>query len=490
MSEVKLPEGWCVAKIEDVSAKCSQRIPQSDENFTYVDIGSINRELKVIESPQYLLGETAPSRARKSIEEGDILVSLTRPNLNAVALVTKDYNGQIASTGFEVIKPILVDSRYIFSITRSKHFINEISGAVQGALYPAAKSGDVQKYKLPLPPLAEQKIIADKLDTLLSQLGSAKARLEQIPQILKRFRQSVLAAAVSGKLTEEWRETQDVAESAEQLFDRWLSNRESNFENSKNKATEKRQTRPNKKFKIPIGPDIEKGKKIEIPSSWKLISVSQFSDCLDNQRIPIRKEDRNVSKGLYPYFGANGEVDKVDNYIFDGDFVLVTEDETFYGREKPIAYRYSGKCWVNNHAHVLSAQTKEANDFLCYTLMYYDVIPWLTGTTGRAKLTQGALNVLPIGLPSEIEILEIVRRVEQLFAYADTIEKQVHAALLRVNNLTQSILAKAFRGELTAQWRAENPGLINGENSAEALLVRIKQERLKNKPVKRGKGNS
>ncbi|QLK61122.1 hypothetical protein GE278_10285 [Enterobacteriaceae bacterium Kacie_13] len=138
----------------------------------------------------------------------------------------------------------------------------------------------------------------------------------------------------------------------------------------------------------------------------------------------------------------------------------------------------------------MSAQTKEANDFLCYTLMYYDVIPWLTGTTGRAKLTQGALNVLPIGLPSEIEILEIVRRVEQLFTYADTIEKQVQSALLRVNNLTQSILAKAFRGELTAQWRAENPDLINGGNSAEALLVRIKQERLKNKPVKRGKGNS
>ncbi|EDM7410487.1 restriction endonuclease subunit S, partial [Salmonella enterica subsp. enterica serovar Typhimurium] len=72
---------------------------------------------------------------------------------------------------------------------------------------------------------------------------------------------------------------------------------------------------------------------------------------------------------------------------------------------------------------------------------------------------------------------EIVRRVEQLFAYADTIEKQVNNALTRVNSLTQSILAKAFRGELTAQWRAENPELISGENSAAALLEKIKAER-------------
>lgn len=71
----------------------------------------------------------------------------------------------------------------------------------------------------------------------------------------------------------------------------------------------------------------------------------------------------------------------------------------------------------------------------------------------------------------------VVRRIEQLFAYADTIEKQVNAALARVNNLTQSILAKAFRGELTAQWRADNPELISGENSAAALLEKIRAER-------------
>ncbi|HGU0869143.1 TPA: restriction endonuclease subunit S, partial [Escherichia coli] len=92
-------------------------------------------------------------------------------------------------------------------------------------------------------------------------------------------------------------------------------------------------------------------------------------------------------------------------------------------------------------------------------------------------LNLGILKELPIPLPSLEEQHEIVHHVEQLFAYADTIEKQVNNALARVNNLTQSLLAKAFRGELTAQWRAENPDLISGENSAAALLEKIKAER-------------
>ncbi|WP_406818815.1 restriction endonuclease subunit S [Proteus mirabilis] len=93
------------------------------------------------------------------------------------------------------------------------------------------------------------------------------------------------------------------------------------------------------------------------------------------------------------------------------------------------------------------------------------------------RINMSDIKSYPIPLPSLSEQHEIICSVEQLFAYADTIEKQVNNALSRVNNLTQSILAKAFRGELTAQWRAENPDLISGENSAAALLEKIKAER-------------
>jgi len=166
MLEVSLPEGWVFAKIKDVSLKCEQRKPSDDEQFLYIDIGSIERDLKIISNPQYLLGKNAPSRARKVVNTDDVLVSLTRPNLNAVAHVGKEFDKQIASTGFEVIKPLNTEGKYIFGLVRSKDFINAISDKVQGALYPAAKSSDVQEYEFPLPPIAEQKQIAAKLDEL------------------------------------------------------------------------------------------------------------------------------------------------------------------------------------------------------------------------------------------------------------------------------------------------------------------------------------
>jgi type I restriction enzyme S subunit len=179
-------------------------------------------------------------------------------------------------------------------------------------------------------------------------------------------------------------------------------------------------------------------------------------------RIPVTKDKRSSSLGLYPYYGANGQVDVVDGFIFDDELelVLVTEDETFYGREKPIAYRVSGRCWVNNHAHVLLAGNKCRADYLCYALMFYPVLPWLTGTTGRAKLTQAVLNSLPIAVPPQAEIEEIIRRVETLFALADRIEVRYQAIAQQVDKLTQSLLAKAFRGELVPQDPNDEPAAV------------------------------
>jgi type I restriction enzyme S subunit len=477
MSNVILPNEWQYIKISDVSIKAIQRKPEDDEEIFYVDIGSIDRVKKIISNPQIILGKNAPSRARKSINTGDVLVSLTRPNLNAVALVPLKYDNQIASTGFEVIKSILVDSRYIFNLTRSKHFIDEISGTVQGALYPAAKSSDVQAYEFSLPSLAEQKEICNYSDSLLTKVDSIKASLDNAQSLINSFRKSVFASAVSGELSKEWRKTAKINESAKTLKQRWSTERQTNFEEAQLELIAcGKQKRPNK-FKYPLEPDLDTDGVEEIPLSWELVSVSQFAECLDNLRVPVKKEMREASKGLYPYFGANGEVDRVDEYIFDDDIVLVTEDETFYGRTKPIAFRFTGKCWVNNHAHVLKAPTKTANDYLSFVLMYYKIIPWLSGTTGRAKLTQASLNVLPLGLPPEEEQIFIVNYVDKLLSFSDAIEEKINSAQDRVKNLTQSILAKAFRGELTAKWREINKALITGDNSAKALLEKIKVER-------------
>lgn len=328
---------------------------------------------------------------------------------------------------------------------------------------PGLNRQDAYDLEIGLPPLAEQTRIAAKLDELLAQVDTLKARIDGIPALLKRFRQSVLAAAVSGRLTEEWRASNPLSESAEEYLARVIQSRRQN---------------PVVKFKEPASPDLEK-REIEAPQGWVVASVSSFAECLDSMRVPVKKELRTSGEGKYPYFGANGEVDRVDEYIFDDDLVLVTEDETFYGREKPIAYKYSGKCWVNNHVHALRAHNSVARDYLCFALMYYDVIPWLTGTTGRAKLTQGALLSLPIRVPPSLEQTEIVRRVEQLFVFAGQLEARIGAAQARIDRLTQSILAKAFRGELVAQDPNDEP--------ASVLLERIKAQRAAAPKAKRGK---
>jgi len=496
MGEIILPEGWSHCTLADIAEVNPKKIEaEKDINAGFVPMShaptNYNGRLKFEEKTWGEIG-----KSYTNFKNDDVIFAKVTPCFeNGKAAIVKDMPNDIGagSSEFYVLRARNqeIPASYLLGIIKTRKFMQEGAGNMTGAVgLRRVPRAFVESFPLTLPPLAEQKIIADKLDTLLAQVDSAKARLEQIPQILKRFRQTVLAAAVSGKLTEEWRQTQKISESAELLLKRWLIKRESDFKSKQEIFSIGKKKGVGKKFKTPVAPDCDTGRTLQIPSSWKLISVSQFADCLDNQRIPVKKEDRKVNIGKYPYFGANGEVDKIDDLIFDGDFVLVTEDETFYGREKPIAYRYTGKCWVNNHAHVLSAQTKIANDYLCYSLMHYHIIPWLSGTTGRAKLTQGALSVLPIGLPPEIEMTEIVHRVEQLFSYADTIEKQVQNALERVNNLTHSILAKAFRGELTAQWRAENPELISGENSAQALLEKIQQQRKSTKTIKRSKGNS
>ena len=439
MSVGKLPTGWINTTIENISVKCSQRVPNENDEFIYVDIGSINRELKIIESPQYLSGKNAPSRARKVIKAGDVIVSLTRPNLNAVALVNENYDDQIASTGFEVIHPIQVESRYIFGLVRSRHFIYSISGLVQGALYPAAKSTDVQSYELPLPPLAEQKIIAEKLDTLLAQVDSTKARLEQIPKILKRFRQAILTVGINGKFTENCRKNNPL------LFTEW---NKTNIGKIAQVATGKTPKRTDSRY-------------------WENGSIPWLTSSSTGKAF-VENAEQFVSDVALREWALK---------IFSPGTILLAMYGEGKTRGQVTELKISATC-NQACAAIICNEEKIDRKFLKLILMEnYQETRKAAAGGNQPNLNLNKVREIPIALPSLAEQHEIVRRVEQLFAYADTIEKQVNNALARVNNLTQSILAKAFRGELTAQWRAQNPELISGENSAAALLEKIKAER-------------
>ncbi|MFM5023318.1 restriction endonuclease subunit S [Aeromonas rivipollensis] len=141
----------------------------------------------------------------------------------------------------------------------------------------------------------------------------------------------------------------------------------------------------------------------------------------------------------------------------------------------------------NNTFRINYDKTVLLREYLIYFLkspICQEYVKENSGRSSQPDLTHKAFAKCPLTLPSIMEQTEIVRRVEQLFAYADTIEQQAKAAKERVDKLTQAILAKAFRGELTADWRAANPELISGDNSAAALLARIQAERAAAKPRK------
>jgi type I restriction enzyme S subunit len=159
---------------------------------------------------------------------------------------------------------------------------------------------------------------------------------------------------------------------------------------------------------------------------------------LDSMRRPVTESDRRA--GEYPYYGANGLQGTIDDYIFDEPLVLLAEDGGHFGSpERGIAYRVSGKTWVNNHAHVL--RPKECVDlgFLCRVLENYDVTPWVTGTT-RGKLTQAGAAQIVVPLPP----LPEQRRIAEILDKADALRAKRRAALAQLDTLTQSIFLDMF----------------------------------------------
>lgn len=148
-----------------------------------------------------------------------------------------------------------------------------------------------------------------------------------------------------------------------------------------------------------------------------MVKLEDICEILDSRRVPIAATKRQP--GPYPYYGANGVQDYIADYIFDDDLVLLAEDGGNFGsKDKPIAYRVSGKCWVNNHAHVLKPKEKLDVDYLCYSLMFYDVSRLVNGAT-RQKLTQSDMKLIEIPLPTldeQRKIAAVLDKVSDLIA--------------------------------------------------------------------------
>ncbi|GAB3465140.1 restriction endonuclease subunit S [Azotobacter salinestris] len=443
MSE--LPSGWAACTLGDIverietgkSVKCEERPPQGDENGL-VKISAVTWG-EFDEQESKTLFDSSHLKPEEKIQLGDFLISRanTLELVGSCVLVKKISKSLYLSD--KVLRLVLPDEAksWLLVCLRSQAGRKQIENLATGNQLSMRNISQqaLREIRIPLPPLAEQTRIAAKLDELLAQVNTLKARIDGIPALLKRFRQSVLAAAVSGRLTEEWRGVQSGGELQCDSAD--------------------------------------------LPTGWSVVPLGRYAINHDGARKPISAKERESRRGGYPYFGATGQIDSIDGYTHDGEFVLVGEDgANLLTRAKPIAFLAKGQIWVNNHAHVIASPPGHSNAYLAIYLNTLDITPWVSGSA-QPKLNQKNMNEIPVHIPPPAEQTEIVRRVEQLFAFADQLEAKVNEAKTRIDRLTRSILAKAFRGELVPQDPNDEP--------ASVLLERIQAQRTSALKARRGR---
>lgn len=179
----------------------------------------------------------------------------------------------------------------------------------------------------------------------------------------------------------------------------------------------------------------------EAQHSWGNKPLGELVQFLDNMRVPLKKSDRAKRRGQIPYYGANGQVDWIDEYLFDEPLVLLAEDGGFFGsKEHSIAYKIEGKSWVNNHAHVLRPKQEIDIDYLHWILSFYDVKPFLSGST-RFKLTKSDASRMPISYPLDIQEQ---KRIAETLNKADDLKRKRKEANHTANKLLQSVFLQMF----------------------------------------------
>ena len=449
----EIPMGWASAQISDVTEHVPNIKPEDnpDKDFGYVDISSIDNSSFIITDVKRFKGKDAPSRARRPIRPNDIIFSNVRTYLRNIALIGQDCAAEVCSTGFTVLRPnSAVEPRFLFRYVLTDQFLDRVTPQQTGTHYPATSDKVVMSEQIPIAPLAEQRRIVAKLETLLGKVDVSQQRLAKIPVLLKRFRQAVLAAACSGRLTADWRE-----DAAPQDL-------------------------------IPPEPEdpgeiSEVEETVEAPDAWRWLPLQALCNpdrsicygviklgvevpdgipCLRTSDVKPLLIDTTGVKRISPSIS-----DEYKRTLLRGGEVLVNVRGTLGG----VAVVPDSLRGWNVSREVAVVPTKGVvAQFITFWIASVRCQNWLSGVAKGVAYTGiniADLKLLPIALPSLPEQQEIVRRVEGLFALADQLELRLAKARGQVDKLTPSLLARAFTGKLVPQDPTDEP--------AEKLLARI-----------------
>ena len=314
--------------------------------------------------------------------------------------------GNLGRTGFlkkeaafnQQINAILENDKligkYIFYQAQSPSFRNQLEKLATGTTVSIVNKKNFETIEIPIPPLETQHAIVSKIEELFSELDKGIAELKTAQQQLKTYRQSVLKYAFEGKLTNE---------------------------------------------------NVKNG---ELPDGWEVDNFGNVVINFDGKRKPLSRTVRATRQGKYRYYGATEIVDYIDDFIFEGRYLLIGEDgANLLSKSRPLAFIVEGKFWVNNHAHIIQTKDSLNLDFLSYYFNSLNIGEYVTGTA-QPKLNQANMNKIPIPVPPIEEQHRIVQEIESRLSVADKMEQSIEENLQKAEALRQSILKKAFSGEL------------------------------------------
>jgi type I restriction enzyme S subunit len=430
----ELPASWLQCKLGDVvDYGVTQKVEPTDipADAWVLELEDIEKDTSKI-LQRFTFAQRQSKSTKNRFAAGDVLYGKLRPYLNKV--VRADQDG-FCTTEIIPLKPSgSVNRGYLFHWLKHPEFLKYVTAVSHGLNMPRLGTEAGIEAPFVLAPLNEQKRIADKLDAVLARVDACRERFDRVPAILKRFRQSVLAAATSGKLTEEWREESEALRWSEIRFEAILAKEEGSIRRGPFDSSIK------KSFFVADGYKVYEQKNAiqdDATLGEYFINEDKFKDL---EAFSVRAGDFIVSCA-----GTIGRISRLPALACPG---------------------------VINQALMRLRIDSAVVDPSYFLLMFRS--PGFQGqileqTQGSAMQNMAAIKVIreiPIWLPPIREQQEIIRRVESLFAYTDRLEARYTAARAQVERLTPALLAKAFRGELVPQDPNDEP--------ASVLLERIR----------------
>ncbi len=415
----ELPDGWAWARLGVICPYGENKAVSADlidETAWILDLEDIEKETGVIK--KYTTKSERNSVSNKySFCKGQLLYSKLRPYLNKVVIATKD--GYCTTEILPLTFYGNIYSPYMQLFIMSPTFLTYVNMISYGVKMPRLGTNDGKNAIIAIPPINEQKRIRDKFDIVAPLFDKIQNNLNNLNNEVTAIKSKILDLAIRGKLVPQ--DPND--EPASVLLERIREEKEELIKQGKIKRDKMESVifkGDDNSYYEKIGDSvacIDAELPFEIPDNWCWARLNCISINYDSYRKPINSYDRKnrvlgKSKDeLYPYYGATGQIGFIDDFLFNGEYILLGEDAApFLDKKAQKAYMIKGKSWVNNHAHIL--QSLVFPEYLTNCLNSIDYFDYVYGTT-RLKLTQENMNRILVPVPS---IEEQCKRVCESFS--------------------------------------------------------------------------